>query len=86
MCSESGRVETGGVLIGRYNRERNMATVTRVCGPPPDSRKGRNTFVRGTQGLQHLINRLWHVNEYYLGEWHYHPEGTAHPSPLTCAR
>ena len=82
MCSEAGHVETGGVLIGRYNRAHNMATVTRACGPPADSRKGWDTFVRGTKGLQQLIDRLWRVNEYYLGEWHFHPGGTARPSSV----
>ena len=82
MCSESRHMETGGVLIGRYNRQHNMATVTRACGPPPDSRRGRSTFVRGTKGLQHLVDRLWRVNEYYLGEWHFHPGGTARPSAV----
>ena len=80
MCSAAGRMETGGVLMGRYNGELNMATVTRVCGPPSDSHSGRNTFVRGIRGLQQLIEKLWRVNEYYLGEWHFHPGGTARPS------
>lgn len=82
MCSAAGRNETGGVLMGRYNGELNVATVTRVVGPPPDSRRGRSTFVRGTRGLQQLIERLWRVDEYYLGEWHFHPGGTARPSSV----
>ena len=68
--------------MGRYNEELDMATVTRVCGPPPDSRRGRSTFVRGTGGLQQLIEGLWRVNQYYLGEWHFHPGGTARPSSV----
>ena len=82
MCSEAGLIETGGVLIGRYNKTHNMALITRIYGPPADSQKGQNTFVRGTKGLQQLIDKLWRVNEYYLGEWHFHPRGTARPSPI----
>jgi len=36
--------------------------------------------VRGVKGLETLLKRFWSKNEYYLGEWHYHPNASASPS------
>ena len=80
MCRESGDLETGGVLVGRYNEAHDTAIVTRVWGPPEDSVRRRTSFWRGTQGLQQHLDGLWTVQEYYLGEWHYHPRGGGQPS------
>ena len=73
MCAQAGSVETGGILVGRYNREHSCAQVTRASPAPTDSRSGKNWFVRGVRGLQRWINTLWCRGEYYLGEWHFHP-------------
>ena len=80
MCRESGDLETGGVLVGRYNEAHDTAIVTRVWGPPEDSVRRRASFWRGTQGLQEQLDALWKSREYYLGEWHYHPRGAGQPS------
>ena len=80
MCRESVNLETGGVLIGRYNEVHDTAMVTRVWGPPKDSVRKRTSFWRGTQGLQRQLDSSWRTREYYLGEWHYHPGGTGQPS------
>lgn len=81
FCLEVSNQETGGILVGRYNNRHDTATVTRVSGPPPDSRASRSMFQRGTAGLQRLLNRVWRGGEeYYLGEWHFHPEGEPMPS------
>ncbi len=80
MCRESGTLETGGLVVGRYNNAHNTAIVTRVWGPPKDSVRRRTSFYRGTHGLQRQLNSLWRTQEYYLGEWHYHPNGTGQPS------
>lgn len=72
--------ETGGILIGKYSPDLRTAFVTRVQGPPPDSRAGSTWFVRGVRGLQRVLSRYWARGEYYLGEWHYHP-GAPNPSP-----
>lgn len=37
-------------------------------------------FFRGTAGLGNLLESLWPKEEYYLGEWHYHPGGKTQPS------
>jgi len=80
-CQAAGDNETGGILIGHYNDQLDRALVTKVTGPPGDSRAGRAFFVRGTRGLQRLINRLWRSkSSYYLGEWHFHPQGDGTPS------
>ena len=80
MCRESGDLETGGVLVGRYNETHDTAIVTQLWGPPEDSVRRRISFWRGTQGLQQQLDSLWKTREYYLGEWHYHPGGAGEPS------
>ena len=80
LCAESTPLETGGILIGSYTEGGNTASVTRVEGPPYDSKRERNRFYRGTDGLQDLIEALWKSGEYYLGEWHCHPGGLPEPS------
>lgn len=76
--------ETGGVLIGRYVAENETALVTSVV-TPPDSRRGRAWFERGTRDLGSSLRALWarpaDRRDYYLGEWHSHPGGAALPSP-----
>ncbi len=78
-CREAADRETGGILLGYYNKRHDTATVTYVSDPPKDSRFGRTWFKRGVLGLQQLITRLWREREYYLGEWHFHPDA----SPVT---
>jgi integrative and conjugative element protein (TIGR02256 family) len=72
--------ETGGILLGSYTPSLELAVVTEVTGPPDDSRKGRFGFWRGVRGLQSLVGRLWKERQYYLGEWHVHPDGPPVPS------
>ena len=79
-CARAHPLETGGVLIGRYNEGHDTALVSRAIGPPSGSKSGLTTFLRGTRGLHGLLNRLWTRREYYLGEWHYHPSASAQPS------
>ena len=86
LCLDSHPLETGGVLIGHYNETLDTAIVTRVTGPPPDSRRRRTAFYRGTQGLRELLCALWRKKEYYLGEWHYHPGGSPEPSSADIRR
>ena len=71
MCRESVNLETGGILVGKYNQVHDTAILTRVWGPPKDSVRKRTSFWRGTQGLQRQLDFLWRTREYYLGEWHY---------------
>lgn len=80
LCAESANLETGGILIGHYTRTHHTAVITRLIGPPSDSRKESASFFRGTTGLGNLLESLWPKQEYYLGEWHYHPGGKTQPS------
>ena len=80
ICARAHPLETGGILIGCYNKGHDTALVSRVTEPPADSKSGPTTFRRGTGGLQGLLKALWSGREYYLGEWHYHPGASARPS------
>src|SRR5579875_60575 len=76
----AGNKETGGILIGFYNEQRDAAIVKKITGPPSDSRSDRTWFNRGVKGLQQLLNKVWKERQYYLGEWHYHPNASPDPS------
>ena len=76
-CLASDGNETGGILIGRYSSRHDTAVITKIGKPPMDSESFRRMFRRGTHGLQELLDRLWPIQEYYLGEWHYHPCSSA---------
>jgi integrative and conjugative element protein (TIGR02256 family) len=85
ICARQFPNETGGILIGSYNTERTLATVTRITPAPPDSKAGRTRFQRGLAGLPDLLARLWRPPQertYYLGEWHLHPSGAPVPSQI----
>lgn len=77
---KAGSHETGGILIGAYNEDRSTAIVNTISGAPTDSKHGSTWFQRGLKGLQKLLNSLWGAGEYYLGEWHFHPNASPSPS------
>lgn len=72
--------ETGGILIGRYTEDNNMALVFAATAKPKDSERGRTWFRRGNRGLKELLRERWNAGEYYVGEWHSHPGGPPTPS------
>lgn len=74
--------ETGGILVGRYNNNQDLAIITKIITSPSDSRAGRTWFHRGIKGLKYLLNCLWSENIYYLGEWHFHPFASPNPSSV----
>jgi integrative and conjugative element protein (TIGR02256 family) len=80
--SSSGSNETGGILIGNYISGLSIARVMSVSGPPEDSRVGPTWFQRGTKGLSKIIEQSWKHQQYYLGEWHFHPNGLPMASNL----
>jgi integrative and conjugative element protein (TIGR02256 family) len=81
LCGEALPKETGGILIGRYNDSLDVALVSRATPAPPDSVSGPTWFSRGTRGLSSLLKGLWKERQYYLGEWHFHPQADPTPSP-----
>ena len=84
LSSSCWPLETGGILLGRYSTSLDLAIVQRALPPPRNSQQGRTWFERGTQGLQKILTESWHkpqnAREYYLGEWHSHPDGPPFPS------
>jgi len=80
LCIKANNIETGGILIGYYNTGHEWAMVTEATKPSKDSDSGSTWFYRGIAGLQQKLYKLWPRRKYYLGEWHYHPNGAAIPS------
>jgi integrative and conjugative element protein (TIGR02256 family) len=81
-CNEMYPNETGGILIGAYDRTLRRAQVMEISGPPVDSKSGRTWFRRGVSGLRELCLKFWKrtTKAYYLGEWHFHPGASPVPS------
>lgn len=80
-------VETGGVLLGRYNEATDSHHVVGLMPPPPDSAFGREEFRLGMDGLGADIRetvRRTNGALYPLGTWHNHLADTP-PSPTDLA-
>jgi len=82
FCKNSYPYETGGILIGRYSEDLKWAEITAVTGAPEDSKRARCSFVRSTQGIIPKLRSAWKKRQYYVGEWHYHPDAAPQPSGL----
>lgn len=80
QAAASGHSETGGILIGRYSNAGAVATIADATAKPPGSRFGLSWFTRGNKGLKKLLEARWSDGDHYLGEWHFHPGGSASPS------
>lgn len=74
------KVETGGILIGKYTSNNTIAEISFICGPPPDSKHGKYSFERGIIGLKEMLESLWLDGYFYIGEWHTHPKASPTPS------
>lgn len=73
----SGDIETGGVLIGAWDRDKSLIYIAGYLGPPPDSVQTKSGFIRGSVRLDQAvsaINELTMDNLGYVGEWHSHPK------------
>lgn len=71
--------ETGGILVGTWDRARNAFYVVAALDAPPDSVATRTGFVRGCAGVYQTlddIERHTAANLTYVGEWHSHPPGS----------
>ena len=80
FCIEKDNLETGGILVGIYDSDLQSAIITKVLGPPSDSKHSRASFIRGTKGVKKTLDCMWKEGQYYLGEWHFHPNGAPQPS------
>ncbi len=87
-CAAAGHQETGGIIVGYYTPKRECAIITKASEAPTDSRSGRHWFYRGVVGLRDWLARLWRSEkrEYYLGEWHFHPDDLTDMSPVDAAQ
>lgn len=79
-CAISNTYETGGILIGNYSTNQMTANILQTSPPPENSRHAKYNFWRGSRGLKGTLDTAWKMGQYYLGEWHYHPNATADPS------
>ncbi len=75
---ESGKNETGGVLIGVCNYKTKTIHVVESITPPSDSIASPFYFIRGHKGLPEEIKCFEKCSGQqlgYIGEWHSHPNG-----------
>ncbi len=75
--------ETGGVLFGCYDKDRQIIYVLFSQPAPNDSKNSPSSFVRGCDGLEKVQDTVYKKTFYqvrYLGEWHTHPTGSNAPS------
>jgi integrative and conjugative element protein (TIGR02256 family) len=79
-CSRADRIETGGILLGKYSDDKLVAHILNYSSPSSDSRQGPRSFLRGIKGLKAFLDQNWEEGQYYLGEWHYHPHSSSIPS------
>ncbi|MGV8815960.1 MAG: Mov34/MPN/PAD-1 family protein [Gelidibacter sp.] len=68
--------EFGGFLVGKYSEDFKKLYVDDFI--LPKKYKGhRYTFERSTIGLEEQLEKLFlEKNQYYIGEWHTHPDNS----------
>lgn len=81
LCKSSYPNETGGILVGLYTEQHNSAIISKLIPAPLDSKGGPTWFVRGINDVKKKLDQLWYKkNEFYIGEWHYHPDNSSNLS------
>lgn len=80
LCSKALPNETGGILIGQYSDDCRWAEISIVTKPPVGSVQLRRSFTRAGKTLLPVLDSLWEKNQYYVGEWHFHPYLQPYPS------
>ena len=78
--------ETGGMLFGLVDIPAKSIHLVDASPAPPDSKERPGGFIRGTQGVEALMEKVRRKTAgqvRYVGEWHSHPPYTsARPSPV----
>lgn len=72
----AGGLETGGILVGAWDRSLRKGWIVAHQDPPPDSEHSPTSFVRGSVGVYRslkVIEQATAANLGYVGEWHTHP-------------
>ena len=73
--------ETGGIITGHYSSSLQDVYINELSYAPGDSKAGYSWFVRGVKGVSEYLKKIWDKKEeYYLGEWHFHPADVKTPS------
>lgn len=74
-------IETGGIIIG-YFIEGRILKITDTSLPGKNAKKERASFIKDAEFCQNFLNEisLSDQRKAYVGEWHYHPSGSADPS------
>lgn len=70
--------ETGGVIVGSVDMQRQRLYLVDALPAPPDSEEAPSYFIRGTDGLVSELDDVGRLTAgwlQYLGEWHSHPVG-----------
>lgn len=81
LCVQAAGKETGGILVGQYTEDLRCAHILAASPAPRDSHSGPTWFYRGVRRLQRWLDVVWaRQHQYYLGEWHFHPQGGSRPS------
>lgn len=75
--AQCGRLETGGVLLGRVDAETGVLVIRHATGPGPNAVHQEHDFLRDVQYCQSEIDRMHSESGGaidYVGEWHRHRE------------
>lgn len=78
-----GELETGGCLIGCYDKDRRIIYLIYQINEPKGSVCTPCSFIRGCEGLNASFEeiKIKTANQVrYMGEWHSHPNGSSSPS------
>ena len=74
--------ETGGILLGKFNRENRIIEITEVYELKTHF-FSKILYKRSTKKAQKIINSRWNETNgriNYIGEWHTHPNMQPNPS------
>lgn len=67
--------EFGGFLIGKYSDDYKTLFITNYI-LPKIYKGSRYIFERSSKGIKSILSELFRVKkEFYVGEWHTHPNG-----------
>lgn len=75
--------ETGGIMWGEIDDILKIIWVSKITGPPADSKASPDQFICGTEGVVELNEKLKKSSSgslSYIGIWHTHPKSKATPS------
>ena len=83
-CNESYPNETGGILVGEYNRNLKRARICEIyCSNESISK--RFNFIKRPKKINQFLLDLWNskkFKQFFVGEWHSHPGYYPYPSSL----